>query len=401
MKHFIPTYEQCRLICDANDNFTFYETKHYFDKDGNISNLDSHTYMASIFNYRLAMPPIFFEPIKGNKDITAHELRGLTFVFNTDGSLYSHYLLMDKFFNLNQSECSTYALMIKETIKEISYKEDGSILSFIKLPNGKIIAKTKASFEAHQAERAQELYNNSSSIQKLVKWCIDNNIVPIFEFVSPSNRVVLEYTKTDLVVIKLRNNLTGEYISIDSIPDDIKEDVTVVKTFDGLTLDDLIGKCETDKGYEGFVVTFSSGKMIKLKLKDYCELHNLHTEQLHREDSIIYLIINEQIDDILCQLSETDERRFMIYDIVDSVNNHIHRIHSQTSELLKGYNGVKKDFYLANKNHPMIYYAMAHINHGTDLYILIKDRILKDTYFLGNARKWLQTEKLHKINNNE
>lgn len=383
MTFFIPTYEQCRLICDANDNFTFYETKHVVDN-----------FNISIFNYRLAMPPIFFEPIVGNKEITAHELRGITFVFNTDGTLYSHYLLMDKFFNLNQSECSTYALMIKETIKEIAYKEDGSILSFIKLPNGRIIAKTKASFEAHQAERAQELYNTNESIKKIVQWCLDNNIVPIFEFVSPSNRVVLEYTKTDLVVIKLRSNLTGEYIDINSLPPDIKDGVSIVKTFDGLTLDDLIGKCETDKGYEGFVVTFTSGKMIKLKLKDYCELHNLHTEQLHREDSIIYLIINEQIDDILCQLSDGDERKDMIYDIIDLVNNHIHRMHHAITELIKSYNGVKKDFYLLNKNNPVIYYAMAHLNRGKDIYTLIKDKALKDTYFLGEARSWLQNEKL-------
>ena len=134
--------------------------------------------------------------------------------------------------------------------------------------------------------------------------------------------------------------------------------------------------------------------MIKLKLKDYCELHNLHTEQLHREDSIIYLIINEQIDDIICQLSETDERRSMIYDIIDLVNNHINRLHSAITELLKSYTGNKKDFYLTNKNHPAIYYAMSHINHGHDIFTLIKDKAIKDTYFLGNARKWLQNEKL-------
>jgi hypothetical protein len=134
--------------------------------------------------------------------------------------------------------------------------------------------------------------------------------------------------------------------------------------------------------------------MIKLKLKDYCELHNLHTEQLHREDSIIYLIINEQIDDILCQLSDGDERKDMIYDIIDLVNNHIHRMHHAITELIKSYNGVKKDFYLLNKNNPVIYYAMAHLNRGKDIYTLIKDKALKDTYFLGEARAWLQNEKL-------
>ena len=48
MNYFIPTYEQCRLICDANDNFTFYETKHVIDG-----------FDVSIFNYRLAIPKNF------------------------------------------------------------------------------------------------------------------------------------------------------------------------------------------------------------------------------------------------------------------------------------------------------------------------------------------------------
>ena len=46
--YFLPTYEQCRQICDANDNFIFFECKHIVDG-----------YNISIFNYRLAMPDDF------------------------------------------------------------------------------------------------------------------------------------------------------------------------------------------------------------------------------------------------------------------------------------------------------------------------------------------------------
>ena len=105
MKYFIPTYAQCREICDANDNFTFFETKHVIDG-----------YKISIFSYRLAMPTLFTNPIPGRADIMAHEMRGITFVWNLDGSLFSHFLLMDKFFNLNQSECSAYSLLKDEKI---------------------------------------------------------------------------------------------------------------------------------------------------------------------------------------------------------------------------------------------------------------------------------------------
>jgi hypothetical protein len=67
---------------------------------------------------------------------------------------------MNKFFNLNQTECSSYELVKEEKIKGIAYKEDGSIISFIKLPNNKILAKSKTSFESEQAIEAQKIYDN-------------------------------------------------------------------------------------------------------------------------------------------------------------------------------------------------------------------------------------------------
>ena len=381
MNYFIPTYEQCRLICDANDNFTFFETKHIIEG-----------FNVSIFLYRLAMPPLFYNPIPNISGITAHELRGITFVFNKDGTLFNRFLLLDKFFNLNQSSCSAYNIVKNKVIKEIAYKEDGSLLSFIKLPNNKIVAKTKGSFEAEQALRSQTLFEENAAINKLVTYCLDREIVPIFEYVSPTNRVVLKYNKTDLVLTKLRNNLTGNYISIKDLPFEITDGVTIVKTFADLTLDDLIEKCETEIGYEGFVVQFEDDQMIKLKLFDYIALHNLHTEELHREDYIIHLVINEQIDDVLAQLEEGDERRAMVLDIIDIVNNHLKRTAHEISELLKNYNGNRKDFAINYRQHPYFHYATRVIN-GNDIATLVKDKVLKDTYFLGEAKNWIKNEK--------
>ena len=395
MKYFLPTYSQCREICKVYDDFTFYETKHVIDG-----------YKISIFNYRLAMPTLFSKPIENQPEITAHELRGLTFVFNTDGSLYARYLLMDKFFNLNQSECSSYGLMKNETIKEIAYKEDGSIASFIKLPNGKIIGRSKASFISDQAIQVGKIYDSNIFIKTLVDYCFDQDIVPIFEYVSPSNRVVLRYDKTDMVLLRLRNNITGEYIDINKLPSNILEGVTIVNTLKNLSLDDLMAKCETDTGYEGFVVTMESGKMIKLKLVEYCNLHNLHTEDLHREDSIIYFIINDQIDDILCQLDETDERKTMVYELINIVNHHIAHETAKIRQILSYYEGNVKGFVMSNKNHKYFPFAMMVINRFNRLtptsefevdeeflIKIVKDKTLRDTYRLFEARSWVETNK--------
>ena len=396
MKRFIPTYEQCLAICEANDNFTFYETKHIVDG-----------YDISIFNYRLAQPVSFYEPIKGESKITAHELRGLTFVWNDDGTLYNRYLLLDKFFNLNQYECSTYNLLKNQPIKEIAFKEDGSIASFVKLPNGKIIGKSKASFISEQAIEISKIYETNPFVKNLVNYCFDNDIVSVFEYVSPRNRIVLKYDKTELILIKLRNNSTGEYISIKDLPSEVLKGVNVVKNVDS-TLDELIIKCESDTGYEGYVVTFDTGKMVKLKLVEYCNLHNLHTEDLHREDSIVYLIINEQIDDILCQLEDGDERKAMVYGLIDIVNLYTKQECINIIEFLKNFNGDKKDFaikfYKKNEYFGIAMYLInQHIkNYGDAKFVvddesllsLVKDKIINETKYLLQARAWVDKLKL-------
>jgi hypothetical protein len=132
--------------------------------------------------------------------------------------------------------------------------------------------------------------------------------------------------------------------------------------------------------------------MIKLKLFDYIALHNLHTEELHREDYIIHLIINEQIDDVLAQLEEGDERRKMVFDIIDVVNHHLKSTAHEVSELLKHYNGSRKDFAITYRKHPYFHYA-ARVLNGSDMATLIKDKVLHDTYRLGEARNWINNEK--------
>ena len=113
MKYFIPTYDECREICDANDNFLFYESKLVMDN-----------FNISIFNYRLSQYSDFVNPVKSNKRLKAFELRGLTFIFNKDGSLYKRYLLLDKFFNVEQTPCSMYSVVKDYKIKNIYNKEE-------------------------------------------------------------------------------------------------------------------------------------------------------------------------------------------------------------------------------------------------------------------------------------
>ena len=200
--HFIPTYEDCVEMCSRDDS-AFYESK--FVIDG---------FNISVFNYRLAQYKDFVTPIENRPDVKAYEMRGLTFVFNTDGTLFKRFILLEKFFNINQVPETMYSVVKDYKIKFVNNKEDGSIASFIQLPNGRIIGKSKMGFDNEQANGINRIYKTREDIYSFVNWCIENNIIPIFEYVSPSNRIVLKYLKEDLILLRMRDSITGKHIDI-------------------------------------------------------------------------------------------------------------------------------------------------------------------------------------------
>lgn len=378
-KYFIPTYEECREICDAHDNFLFFESKH---------NVDG--FNISIFSYRLvSQSSIFEKPVPGNNKISANEVRGITFVFNKDGSLYDRYLLLDKFWNMNQSECSMYSVVKEYKIKNIYDKLDGSIASFVKLPNGRVVGKSKASFESSQAIEIENIYKTWPNIRKFVDWCFDNDIISIFEYISPTNRIVVPYANTDLVLLRMRNNTTGEYLDINDYIDKL-EGISVAQSFGEHTLDELVEISKVIEGKEGWIVQFENGKMIKIKSDWYLSLHGLFTQELNRENTLILLIIDEKMDDILAQLGpDAIDKRNEVDKITNKINNYISKVSKDTDILLSKYTGDRKEFAIKYNKDKLFPIAISVIN-GKDKIETIKNKIKVDTKNLMIAREWLQ-----------
>jgi len=373
MVQFLPTYEECLEICAVTDGFLFYEMK-YVVQGFNVS----------IFDYKLASPNTFEEPVPG-KSYKAHELRGLTFVWNSDGTLYNRYLLLKKFFNINQSELTQYDIIKNLTIDTVSYKEDGSLASFIKLPNGNIVAKSKGSFISDPAVAANDIINSDAHLYEFVKNSIDNNIIPIFEYVSIDNRIVLQYKGRSLILLQLRNNISGEYMSLDSVPSFIKTRLS----FD-YTLDEIIQLAKTEVDSEGFVVIFTNGLMVKQKTQWYFDRHGLYTDSLYRENDLIRLILSGEIDDILSVLNDPMKNKEVDL-IVDKINTYKSNCLKSINILYEKYVATGYDigaFARANNKDVSFNYVMSVIN-GFDINIKIEERILSETIRLENARKFL------------
>jgi T4 RnlA family RNA ligase len=383
--YYVPSYDECRQICDANGNLLFYESKHKVDG-----------YDISIFNYRLAQPANFETPIEGNSKIKAHELRGLTFVFNKDGSLFDRYLMLDKFWNMNQSPCSMYSIVKEYKIKSVYNKEDGSIASFVRLPNGRVIARSKTSFISEQAVEIQKIYDRWPNVRQFVNFCFDKNIVPIFEYVAPTNRIVVPYANTDLILLRMRDNRTGEYLDLADYSNRL-DGITVSPSMDH-SLEELVELKDVIEGKEGWIVQFENGKMVKIKSKWYCDLHGLFTQELNRENTLISLIVDEKIDDIISQLGEESSKREEVDEISRIVNNEMSKVSNIVDGLIEEFlsdpnqsdHYRKKHFALKYRKNSYFGLVMTVVN-GKDKMESIKFRIKEETKNLLQARKWLES----------
>lgn len=380
----LPTYDQAVEMCSGEDS-PFYESKLIVDG-----------YNISIFNYRLAQYKDFVTPMKNRDDLKGYEMRGLTFVFNEDGSLYNRFLLLEKFFNLNQVPESMYSIVKNYKIKYVNNKEDGSIASFIRLPNGKVLGKSKMSFESDQALGITKIYKTNPDIKKLVDWSLDNDIVAIFEYVAPQNRIVLRYPAEELILLRLRDNKTGKHIDLKNHMDKIGSVKIAPFEDDFEDLDHLMEVVAKQEDKEGVIVQAEDANgndfFFKLKTPWYCERHGLLTEDLYRENVLIGYVLDDKIDDILGQIPEDQadahERIEKIIAVVKKA------ITEKVLDIEKSYQvfvdmgSVHKDYALSNKKDKNFGYVMA-MSRGADVYELAKDYIREKTKRLLIAREFL------------
>ena len=379
--NYLPTYEDCLEMVSENGELVFYETTREIDG-----------YKVSTFNYRLPLYSNFITPLKNNANADAKELRGLTFVFNEDGTLYKRFLLMRKFWNVNQVPESMYSEIKSYKLKSCYNKADGSLISFIRLPNGKVVTKTKMGFDNEQTEAAERIYNTNDKINNFVNYCLDNDIVSMWEFVSFRNRIVLNYDKENLILLKLRDNKTGNYLDIENHRD---KGFDVVEQ-ENYTLDEFMELSETLTDKEGCVFTLigSDGNdlMIKRKTEWYFTQHNLVTNEINREDYVIKAVLTDVIDDIVAQLDkvrDADKIEF-INEIEKIVTDFLKERITEVETLVEKYNGSKKDFAIRYKKDKNFGLAMAVINNRNDVYAIVKEWLLFQTKRLELARSFIK-----------
>lgn len=371
---YLITYEDAEELVKVYKNYNFYKTQ--FMIDG---------YKIVSYSYFLCTPNMFKNPLTQFPHVHAMDMRGVTFVFNEDGTLFKRYLMLRKFFNVNQTEETQLHLLENKEIKSITTKEDGTLIAFMGLPNGKVFAKTIMGFNNDQVITAMTLYNSDIKLKTFIDNIVFNeDCTSLFEYVSYKNRIVLVYNNDELIYIGKRYT-NGKYVS--AANENLENaNIKYVKSIINNSLNELIEFCKNEKDIEGVVVEFSDGEMVKVKTNWYFENHRLRTENIFREDYVIEMYLKGTLDDVL-QTIPNDKDNADIYkfvnNVIQGVENWSMHIENYVNQLYEPYNNIENFsiFCHTYKNAPFFGLFIEKVKRGEDSY-----RTKKVEYMLHHTR---------------
>jgi len=215
----------------------------------------------------------------------AKEFRGTTFREDTKQLISRPF---PKFFNIGERSDTGYD---KINWKKARYyvKHDGSMAIPVYL-NGKIFWKTKKSFYSDVAKKIQSFYDSGNAKGLVTQrhfpvMLADYKNTPIFEYVGPTNQIVLSYQKESLEYLGFRCNESGLFTPCEQTE---VTNVTYEQVYDMIDI-------------EGFVI-HDGEKMVKAKTKWYLDRHRVVSD--FNPKNIIQLTLENKIDDVLGVISQ-------------------------------------------------------------------------------------------------
>ena len=288
---------------------------------------------GTVINYMVSMADTF--DMAGPDDLGGairRECRGL--IFDTEGRIMSR--PFHKFFNVNErlETMSHYIDMFQPHV--IMEKMDGSMIRPVRM-NGMLRLATKMGVTDIAIESEKLLTAEQYGWLDQVMF---SGVTPIFEYIAPTNKIVIEYADPKLVLLAMRNNITGNYYMPHKAPFEI---VPQYGSVDG-SLSDYIARAREMQGREGDIIRFADGHMLKIKNDWYVRIHK--TKDLIRSDrNIADIIVNEQIDDILPLLDTADIAVVRAYEqrFTAAVENVLGRLEGLVTLARVLHGGVKKD----------------------------------------------------------
>lgn len=261
-------------------------------------------------NYMVSMTDTFPE-VKTELDAIRRELRGLLFFPN--GQIMARRL--HKFFNVQERDETQLQHIDLSQPHVILEKLDGSMITPVETPDG-FTWGTKMGI-TDVAGPVQAWVNQHMNYLLFAQTQMQMGFTPIFEWCSRKQRIVVDYPEDRLVLIAIRNTVTGEYVSLETMQD-LAEDYELdcVKTYPGTaqSLEHLIAETRDATGIEGWIIRFADGHMLKLKAEEYLRFHKTK-ESIALEKNVVDLLVNENIDDAKSFMQDDDRHRVEKFEV--------------------------------------------------------------------------------------
>ena len=150
--------------------------------------------------------------------------------------------------------------------------------------------------------------------------------------------------------------------------------------------------CIEDK--EGIVITFSNGKMAKIKNRQYLDLHSILTDGL-KEHKIITRIVEGTIDDVIATLPvENTEERSFIDDIELVITKHINHTTAEAErKFLEVWDGNKKTLAIHYAQDKALFPYIMNFGNGKSYEVvegIVAERVQFECRRLEMAKKYLR-----------
>lgn len=339
-----------------------------------------------VINYVVAMQDTF-DMFEGDELGSAirRECRGL--IFDKSGNLISR--PFHKFFNVGErieTQMSNIDMSADHVVME---KMDGSMVRPLVF-DGVVYLGTKMGLT--------DIGNDATEIlieeQKL--WLIDmfnSGKTPILEYVSPENKIVIQYDVANLVLLAVRDNLTGEY----SLPDECPFDI--VPTYGSMegNIQEYIERAREQEGREGDIIRWADGHMAKIKNDWYVRIHKVK-DKIRTERNILDIIINEEMDDVIPILEGDDLQTVLDYEkkFSGALVNVIERIEGLIMLAKTLHGGDKKEVaikFVPNLIHKQDARFIFSVLDGKELRPLVLDHIAKSvtkTEKYSQLEEWME-----------
>ena len=318
---------------------------------------------GTVINYLVAMPDTFkMESADDVMGAIRRECRGL--IFDTEGNIMSR--PYHKFFNVNEKEETQSHRLDLTRAHTVMDKLDGSMIRPVRM-HGMVRLATKMGVTDIAIEAEQLLDVDQYN------WLDDmmtDGFTPIFEYVAPTNKIVVEYAEAKLILTAVRETVSGEYRSLRQwdAPFEMVRTDSNVHDFDA-----YLAFKRGEMNREGDIIRFADGHMVKVKNDWYVQIHK--TKDIVRVDrNIVELVLNETIDDTRAMLDPSDLVR------VDEVEAGFWQAFENTAGRLEGLEMLARTIYGADKKRIALEMVPNLINKadGGFIFRLIDGGVLRD-----------------------